>query len=322
MSRGIATALVVVASAWLSLGMAVPGASAHGKDVLITLDSLSAGAADSPLTRLYRADVRYATDNEPVAGARLAFSAVRQEDGSSGDSVAFSELSGSPGTYVAEIHYARFGTWEITLRTEFPGQGETVLFEKVAPSGAGVAGPTTPKSTTQARFSLQFDGRDVLNIGVRTLHSIAGMVYVAVAGVLFLAAVFKLHAQGNAVWDSIARAALPLGVGVLVIITISGVYTGYFDGPIRAPGAFDLTAMSQVPFGTAYVIALSAKVFLALAVLVFLDQARTATTSSSRSAVVRLGAAYGTLVVLLLASVAVLVYLHSLSHLAGYLPTR
>lgn len=289
----------------------------------MTLDSWTA-ATDNPLTRLYRADVRYATDNEPVVGARLVFSAVREEDGSSPtESVIFSELSGSPGSYVAEVHYARFGTWDITLRTDFPGQGETVLLEKVVPSGSGPGSQTSPQSTTQqARLVLQFDGRDVLNIGVRTLHSIAGMGYVAMAGVLLLAAVFKPQARGNALWASIARAALPVGFGVLLVITISGVYTGYFDGPIRAPGAFDLTAMSLVPFGTAYMVTLWVKVLLALAVLVFVNQARTMTTLSSRSAIMRLSVAYGTLVVLLLASVAVLVYLHSLSHLNGYLAAR
>ncbi|GAC1323864.1 MAG: hypothetical protein NVSMB2_21730 [Chloroflexota bacterium] len=322
MSRGAVTTLIVVASAWLSLWIAVPRASAHGKDVVINLDSWT-GATDSPLTRLYRADVRYATDSEPVLGARLVFSAVRQEDGSgTTDSIAFSELSGSSGAYVAEVHYARFGTWEITLRTDFPGQGETALLENITPAGSGATDQKTLQPPQQARFVMHFDGRDVLNISIRTLHSIAGMTYVAMAGVLLLGTVFRRHMSESPLWASTVRAAMPVAFGVLVAITLTGVYTGYFDGPIRAPGAFDLTAMSQVPFGTVYMAALWAKVLLALAVLVFVNQARSVTSVSSRSAIMRLGVVYGTLVVILLASVAVLVYLHSLSHLSGYLAAR
>src|SRR5439155_416266 len=96
---------------------------------------------------------------------------------------------------------------------------------------------------------------------------------------------------------------------------------------VRAPGVFDLQAMSSVQYGYAYLVAFWLKPVLGLAVLLIVDQARRAPWpapafvdgQTSPPGARRLSLGYGALVLLLLANVVVLIYLHSLSHLGANL---
>jgi hypothetical protein len=169
---------------------------------------------------------------------------------------------------------------------------------------------------------VQFDWRDALNIAVRVLHAIGGAGYLALSGVLLANVTFGRYLQQSLAWRRLVSSAVLSAMLCLVLIVASGVYTGYFDGPIRAPGAFDVQTMRMVPFGNAYVVAFWMKAVLAVAVLAVIGRARPGAALVSTATLIRLGVAYSALVVLLLAAVAVLVYLHALTHLSGYLVNR
>jgi hypothetical protein len=300
---------------------------AHGGEVRITLASW-APDPEQPLTRLYQAHVLFANDEEPVVGARLAFSASREEgDGTAqvGD-VSFAPVPGSPGAYVTQVQYPRFGTWDIILRTEVPGRGEVSTIEQISPARAGSTAAAV-QAPSQLSVLLAFDWRDVLNILVRTGHSVGAAAYLGLTGALMIEVWFGSYLNRAATWRRFTRIIVPAALGSLAIVTVSGFYTGYFDGPVHPPGVFDVQAMENVPYGSAYLVAFWLKPILGLAVLAILARARHAPRPAHawigvHAVATRLSVGYGALVVLLLANVVVLVYLHSLSHLSVSLAPR
>jgi hypothetical protein len=316
-TRGIAALSVLL----VLCAFATP-ASAHGKEVQVTLGSWLPDPRE-PLTRLYEARVQYASDQEPVEGARLAFTASRQEDGTRLGDVAFVPISDSPGTYVAQIHYPRFGTWDISLRSVVPGEGEASTTELISPGSLGDASPAA-NGRSQERLAIvfEFDWADVFKILLRTVHSVAAATYLVLTLVLLLNRWFQPYLVRAPRWTMLLHAAYPAALGSLALLAISGMFTGYVDAPVRAPGVFNVEALATVPYGIGYVAAFWFKLALGIGVLVVASRARLPRVASVGASTGRLTVTFGLLSILLLFDVVVLVYLHNLSHLSVVVPLR
>lgn len=294
--------------------------AAHGKEVRVSLDSWTPQSSQ-PLVRLYEAQVRYAADQDPVLGARLTFAAEREEGDPQSEigDVTFTPMPDSPGVYVAQVRYPRFGRWRVTLSTDVPGAAQATTTEQISPATAMAADTSLPLASQQVTVLVPFDWHGVLNILVRIVHAVGGVGYLGLAGALLANLALGRYLQSSPVWCQLVNKAVPLAMLCLLLVVASGFYTGYFDGPIRAPGALDVQTMARAPFGDAYLVAFWSKVILAAAVLAVIGFARPGRSFAGGAALARLSAAYGAIVVLLLATVAVLVYLHALSHLSSYL---
>jgi hypothetical protein len=322
--------LLGVLSLVATLAISLPGvALAHGREVRISLASWVPDP-EFPLTRLYQAKVVYANDQELVEGADVALFASRTDGASGIESTALMPLQGSPGLYLGPIRFPRFGEWNVTLHADRPGQGEVTRTEQVNPSGVPPAS-TTERRQSPATLDLRFgfDWQDALNIVVRVGHSVGAATYLGTGAVMLLGLWFDTYLTNSRAWRAVQQAAFPLALGSLLLLLVSGLYTGYFDAPVRAPGVFNARALSLVPFGQEYAAAFASKVVLGLGVLLVLWRVRHARQSqrlyrgpTNGSLAIGLTLGFGTLVVLLLTNVVVLVYLHYISHLGASLPIR
>ena len=139
-------------------------------------------------------------------------------------------------------------------------------------------------------------------------------------------------------------AALSLG-----LLAVSGVYTGIYSAPVKAPGVFDFDVMWRIPFGAAYLATIAYKALaLAACGVLAVSMARTLRLASypiiaggdntlaigvARGAkatktgalapdtiLFRLAAVNGVIGLSLAIAIAVAVYLHYISHLAIFLP--
>jgi hypothetical protein len=312
-----------------------PGtAQAHGKEVILTVTSLMPDPSQR-FTRLYRATV-YFEDGDPVEDAVMELTAQRQEDGQSIGPVDFFPL-GEPGLYATEVTYDRFGDWVVTVAALEPGEGTAKFTDAILP---GLASSSEPGETAEGGIPeslsilFKFDWRDTLNIVFRFVHSLAGLAWFGLIGAILVAHWFMapeakyrtlLHLQGL---------FAPISGVSLAILLGSGIYNAIWDAPIRAPGVFDLNTMLQIPFGDIYLIAFLGKV-LAYAVLTAVTlklrkilqslpaaHAESATSlgpvlalSTAGPAMVGLGTA-----VFLAIDIAILIYMHYISHLAVLIP--
>jgi hypothetical protein len=149
---------------------------------------------------------------------------------------------------------------------------------------------------------------------------------------------FRPYLHPSAAWRALEDAAFPAALLSLVVLVISGLYTGYFDAPVRPPGVFNVEALANVPFGFQYAAAFASKVVLGFGLLALLWRVRRTRqsepdhhASASGMGMFRgqgfgtahwLTVGFGFLTLLLLADVVVLVYLHYISHLGSTLPVR
>ena len=131
--------------------------------------------------------------------------------------------------------------------------------------------------------------------------------------------------------------------GSLATLLAAGLYSAAFDAPITAPGIYDINRMRQIPFGgwylAAFVLKLVTFVLLLLlasrigkalrawpSTLVEADDAGVAATgpvaaqTSTLAELRRLTMANAVVGVVVVADVAVLIYLHYVSHLGVFLP--
>ena len=333
----------------LALGLAlaflldVPSpAAAHGKDLDIKVSRLTPDP-DRPLIRLYTAQVRYAGDGEPLLDAKVTMSATRREGDETIPSILFSGVQSTPGLYAAEVPYRRFGTFDLVLRVAGPlgeGEGEIRFSDQVRPASltdaqrAAMEVEALRVLSLQAQFGFGW-WPDVVNIVGRIVHSLAGITYFAVTGLVTVAAWSAVGIPGSGwihrLWR---RYYLPLAMGSLVVLLAAGLYSAWFDAPVRPPGIFDLDAMRRLPYGNWYLAAFIVKpalfsvlVLLALRMRGQLDawtraiegdrpaDAQTATSALRRSTF--LNAAAG---VAVFADIAIVIYLHYVSHLGVFLP--
>ena len=319
-------------------------ALAHGKELRIRVSSFVPDTGE-PLNRLYRVEVVYAYDEDPVVGAKVSFVASRLGGGPPMGPLRLEPLN-EPGLYVAEIDYPLYGSWNVTLSVAGAGEGETSFVEEVVPAGPARDADEVRREALQLFFS--FDWRDVAAIAVRVAHSLAAVVWFSLTGVILVAHWFLPPAARPAVYRRLAGIFLPGTVISLGLLIASGIYSGIYSAPVKAPGIFDFDVMWRIPFGTAYLatiayktLALGACVVLAVSIARVLRTAsypvvagaddsvaiKTIAAPATKTAplgndrrLYRLAAANALLGGSLAVAVAVAIYLHYISHLAIFLP--
>ena len=319
-------------------------ALAHGKELRIRVSSFVPDTGE-PLNRLYRVEVVYAYDEDPVVGAKVWFVASRLGGGPRMEPLRLEPFN-EPGLYAAEIRYPLYGSWNVTLSVAGAGEGETSFVEEVVPAGPARDAGEARQEVLQLFFS--FNWRDVAAIAVRVAHSLAAVVWFSLTGVILVAHWFLPPAARPAVYRRLSRLFLPGTVISLGLLLASGIYSGIYSAPVKAPGIFDFEVMWRIPFGTAYLatiayktLALGACVVLAVSIARVLGTAsypvvagaddsvaiRTIAAPAARTApleddrrLYRLAAANVLLGGSLAVAVAVAIYLHYISHLAVFLP--
>jgi len=339
--------LFLVVLGLLLLGAYTSGqaALAHGKELSIQVSSFAPDTG-APLNRLYRVRVVYAYDGDPVVGAKVWFVASRLGGGPPMERLRLEPLN-TPGLYAAEISYPLYGSWNVNLSVAEAGEGETSFVEEVVPAGPARDAGEVRQKVLQLFFT--FNWRDVVAIAVRVAHSAAAVVWFSLTGVILVAHWFLPPAARPPVYRRLAGFFLPATVVSLGLLFASGIYSGIYSAPVKAPGIFDFEVMWRIPFGTAYlatiaykILALGACVVLAVSIARLLRTAsypivaggddsvaiRTAIGApAAKSAplgddrrLYRLAAANALLGASLAVAVAVAVYLHYISHLAVFLP--
>lgn len=314
-------------------------AGAHGKDLDIKVAPLTPDP-EQPLVRLYVALVRYAGDGEPLDDATVIMRASRQEGDETNEGISFSRVQTTPGLYAAEVHYRHFGTFDIALRVDVPlgqGEGEVNFVDHVRPVAVSDARQAALELEAQRVLDLQTQlgfgwWPDVANIAVRALHSLAGALYFALTGPASLAA-WGVIANPTRGWLRAARRRYtPLMWISLALLLAAGLYSAWFNAPVRPPGLFNPRAVASLPYGASYLAVFMAKpVIFAVLVLAAMGirrnldswsaalEAKQVTRAQLSVRRLRLwtlvsGALGGALVV----DVAALVYLHYLSHLGVF----
>lgn len=334
-------ALFVVAAVaalvvWGTIG--TEPASAHGKDLDIAVIPLVPDP-ERPLLRLYRVEVVYLNDREPVEQATVV---LRAEQGEGSDTpsapVELTEVDGEPGIYVGELTFTRFGTWRMQLSVVANlGLGDgTVSFEnEIRPGSLNPEQEAALREEAERVIRLQlsfgFDWwPDVVNIVMRVVHSLAGLSYFMLTAVAFGMAWFGVPPGPIDVPGLLKRVFLPVAALSLAALLGAGLYSAAFDAPITSPGIYDVERMRQIPYGEAYLVAFFLKVvgfvvLVALALRIHIVIMRWtrqgaepsgATVADLRRATMA-NAAVGLAIV---ADVAVVVYLHYVSHLGVFIP--
>ncbi|PJF41570.1 MAG: hypothetical protein D6737_00995 [Chloroflexi bacterium] len=301
----------------------------HGKEVNISISSLFPDSSQ-PLTRLYRVVVTF-DDGDPVEDAVIEMRAVRQEGGQTIDGIVFHAL-GEPGLYATEVTYERFGNWDITVIVSEPGEGEATFTDAIVPgaSASGEEQTTTASIPTDLSVFFTFNVRDFVNIVFRFVHSLAGVAWFGLIAVVLVAHRFM---EPEAEYRTLLRLKTifwPAAVASLSILLSSGIYNAIWDAPIRAPGVFNLDTMLSIPFGDVYLAAFAGKVIAyGLLVVSTIRLGRSLSTIPetipenpideiqpvTRTAFIAAGIG-----ALLAINIAVLIYMHYISHLSIVIP--
>lgn len=313
---------------------------AHGKQIAIAVTSLTPDP-DQPLRRLYRARASYAIDDDPVEGATVVLTAQRADGTSGFPAQLLTEIRGGDGLYVGEVAFERFGAWEMHLTVTAvlsQGEGSVTFSDDIRPGSLSPDQEAARKAEGErvARLQLQFRfdwWPDGVTIAMRILHSLAGLAYFLVTGLALGLAWFGIPSRYPDLPRRLARVFLPAAATSLALLLLAGLYSAAFDAPVAFPGIYDLPAMRRIPYGDVYLLVFGVKVGLfgglaALALRIHRTLRRwTASPVPSADepivAVLRratlLNAAAGVAVVI---DVAVLVYLHYISHLGAFLPAQ
>ena len=318
----------------LLLGMSY-NALAHGKEVEVRVVSLTPDPSQ-PLTRLYRAEVVFA-DQDPVENAEISLIAKREEGVQEVGPYEFVSV-GEPGFYITEVTYERFGSWIVTVSVTEPGVGEASFTDEIFPGQVSNAAKSDEQETnggipSNLAILFKFDWQDFLNIVLRFTHSLAGAAWFGLISVILVAKWFMEPTSRIHAYIKLKNIFGPVAGTSLGILLLSGIYNGIWDAPIRAPGVFNIPVMLAIPFGNAYLVTFLGKL-LAYAVLVRITynlrlQFNAMSESKSvneiidseidlkivRYAKVGLGA-----FVFLAINIAVMIYMHYISHLSVLIP--
>ncbi len=314
--------------------------SAHGKQVDIAVTSLTPDP-EQPLIRLYRARATYAIDGDPVEGATVVLTARRADGTSAFPAQMLTEIEDGNGLYVGEVVFERFGAWELHLTVQTvlnQGEGSVTFTDDIRPEsltpGQEAARQAEGERVARLQILFRFDWwPDIVTIIMRILHSLAGLAYFVLTGLVLGLAWFGVPSRYPDSPHHLGRIFLPVAATSLSLLLVAGLYSAAFDAPLAFPGIYDIGAMRRIPYGDAYLLTFLVKLVLfgGLVVLAFRIHRtlRRWTASAFPSAddpivaVLRrttlLNAAAGVAVVV---DVAVLVYLHYLSHLGAFLPAQ
>jgi hypothetical protein len=332
---------------------------AHGKEITLTVSSLVPDRIE-PLRRMYRVHVTYAGDQDVVEGAEVSITGTRREGGGALEQQHMIELPGEPGIYVAEIVFDRFGDWELEFSVEAAlgqGDGTATLTESITPVVLSAADQVSMLNEADRvqRLQVFFAFKwwpDIASIAIRIVHTMSAVTYAVVIASVLLAA--WLGGSGSRILTGkVGENFLLLSTLSLAGILLSGLYGAAFGAPNAAPGIYEYRDLLALPYGDAYLIAFMLKpvgwvamVLLAMRVeavvikpaFASLDEADSVTPTG---AAVPSGAADAslsepgqrtdielkrligvgtTLTVIAVADLAIVIYLHYLSHLGVFLP--
>ena len=319
--------------------------SAHGKELTLEVSSFVPDS-DQPLVKLFRVSVVYAGDLDPIKDADVRFSASRQGGGPAMDEAVLEPLN-EPGVYVGEVEFPVFGVWEITIGVEGFGEGEVSFVEEVLPI---VPSQDTSSEARQQVLSLffRFDWKDVAAIFVRISHTVGGVIWFGMTGLLLASFWFLPQPARQALFQKMTTFFKPAAAFSLVLLALSGVYIGIYSAPINPPGIFDLDVMMAIPFGAHYMGTMVFKVVVlaTYGVLTFriaerlqlasmpavaggavaashelLSALRERPVADVEKSLYRLALANAVLGLLLAAAIVTAIYLHYISHLAVFVPS-
>lgn len=316
-------------------------ATAHGKELSIEVSSFTPDPED-PQVRFYRVLVTYAGDTDPVDGATVQFTMERQGGSPPIEPIILDALN-EPGLYVTQVAYPMYGSWNVTLSIQDLGAGETSFVEEVLPPGPVRDNSSVRQQVLQLFF--RFDWKDVVAIVVRVAHTLAGVVWFSLTGVILVGYWLVPPSARVQLFRNLSRFFLPAALFSLALIAASGVYSAIFSAPIKSPGVFDFDTMLRIPFGPHYMATIAFKmVGLSVSGVLALRMARALrfvaipvpaggsalATSDAARAGVREAATTAPLLRLALMNVGVgifvvinvvlAIYLHYISHLAVFLP--
>ena len=237
---------------------------------------------------------------------------------------------------MGETVYTRFGLWEVDLRVTAAlgqGDGRVTFTDNIRPGALNPSEEAALRGEAERVINLQlffgFDWwPDIVNIIMRIVHSLAGLTLFVAAGLAFSVAWIGVPSNRRRLPNRLKRAFLPVAALSLAVLLGAGLYSAAFDAPIASQGIYDISAMHRIPYGDTYLAAFFIKVALFLLLAIFavrIHQSLAAwnveqTGAQAITALRRetlLNAAVGVIVV---ADVAVLIYLHYISHLGVFLP--
>lgn len=329
---------VVTTAPLLWQAVAAQPASAHGKELDIAVTPLIPDP-DQPLLRLYRVHVVYRNDLEPVEGATVVLTARRDDGASALLEQKLTEVDGDHGLYVGEITFPRFGAWKMELSVQAAlgqGDGNVTFTDDIRPGALAPGEEAALRQEAERVINLQLSfgfgwWPDVANIVMRIIHSMAGLSYFVVTGLVFGMAWIGIPSRRPDLPRLLDRMFLPVAAVSLVLLLGAGLYSAAYDAPITYPGIYDIQTMRRIPYGEAYLGAFFVKVLLFLLLAILAVRIHRALRKWNGSDTV---APRGTAVAALrretltnavvglaaVADVAVLIYLHYISHLGVFLP--
>jgi hypothetical protein len=327
--------LLVAATLTMLAGVAQPS-SAHGKELDITVDSLVPDP-DRPLRLLYRATIVYVGDRDPVEDASVVLTARQAQNDAPLPPLSLTQVAGAEGVYVGEVVFDRFGDWDLHLDVEAAlglGDGSVDFTDEVRPEPADPALDAARRVEAERVASLQllfgFEWwPDVVTVMLRVIHSVAGLAYFVVTGLVLVLAWFGIPTRRPGLLHDLSRRFLPIAGISLGALLLAGLYEAAFDAPVAWPGIYDLPSMLAIPYGDAYLVAFALKVVsFGLLVVMALriggslkawDGAAVPDDDVAMIGTLKrqtlINAAIGLFV---LADVAVVIYLHYISHLGVF----
>lgn len=271
-----------------------------------------------------------------MQGAQVVLTSSRP-DLEPGEPLSLTEVVGSDGTYVGEVEFSRFGEWDIRLDVEATlglGSGSVEFVDDIRPEPADAALDAARRAEAERVASLQllfgFEWwPDVITVLVRIVHSVAGLTYFVASGLVLVLAWLGIPARRKGLLSDVARRFRPIAGASLGALLLAGLYTAAFDAPIAWPGIYDVSGLLAIPYGDAYLVAFLVKIvaFVLLAVMLvrisgtlrIWSRAPSPETDLVTIATLKRQTLVNALIgLLVLADVAILIYLHYISHLAVF----
>lgn len=321
--------ILVVVAAFVSLLSGLLGLGvvhAHGKKITLDISALSPDP-EEPRTRLYRVFATYADDKEPVDDVVIYLQGQRRQGGEILERVRPVHLN-SPGFYAAQVTYPRYGAWEVSFEIEGANQGAASLVEEILPAALPRKAQGNEAGSQRSIFtvSLAFGWRDIANLAMRWMHSLAAAVWFGLSGIIVVAFRF-LSGEGRDRFLAKLSPLFPVAAALsLALLAATGFYNAVYNSPLRPPGILSLEIMARIPYGLAYMATTALKVFtvaigavFALRMAVLLRGVKSPIEkdpAQRQGSLLVLATVNLSLGLVMLLPVAVMVYLHNLSHLA------